>query len=138
VAGWGSGLWVPRIVLARLLARSDHAKDAEILILRHQVAVLQRQAGTPKLSWADRTIPPRWPGRCQRLACNAPRGLTGQHVHDNSGPSRRCQIRSAALLIVASELNAELMTRYPREAPTIAYCEKLSGLSHADNPKLAS
>ena len=25
-----------------LLARSDHAKDAEILILRHQVAVLQR------------------------------------------------------------------------------------------------
>src|ERR1022692_1885305 len=26
-----------------LLARSDRAKDAEILILRHQVAVLQRQ-----------------------------------------------------------------------------------------------
>ena len=39
-----------------LLARSDRARDAEILILRHQVAVLQRQAGTPKLSWADRAI----------------------------------------------------------------------------------
>jgi len=26
-----------------LIARSDRAKDAEILILRHQVAVLQRQ-----------------------------------------------------------------------------------------------
>ena len=39
-----------------LLARSDRAKDAEILMLRHQVAVLQRQAGTPKLSWADRAI----------------------------------------------------------------------------------
>ena len=39
-----------------LLARSDRAKDAEILILRHQVAVLQRQARTPKLSWADRAI----------------------------------------------------------------------------------
>ena len=39
-----------------LLARSDHAKDAEILILRHQVAVLQRQVKTPSLSWADRAI----------------------------------------------------------------------------------
>ena len=39
-----------------LLARSDRAKDAEILILRHQVAVLQRQAGTPKLSCTDRAI----------------------------------------------------------------------------------
>jgi len=35
-----------------LLARSDRAKDAEILILRHQVAVLQRQVKTPPLSWA--------------------------------------------------------------------------------------
>jgi hypothetical protein len=39
-----------------LLARSDRAKDAEILILRHQVAVLQRRARTPRLSWADRAI----------------------------------------------------------------------------------
>ena len=39
-----------------LLARSDRAKDTEILILRHQVAVLQRQVKTPKLSWADRAV----------------------------------------------------------------------------------
>ena len=39
-----------------LLARSDRAKDAEILILRHQVAVLQRQVKSPQLSWADRAI----------------------------------------------------------------------------------
>jgi len=39
-----------------LLARSDRAKDTEILILRHQVAVLQRQVKQPRLSWADRAI----------------------------------------------------------------------------------
>src|SRR5258708_9095271 len=39
-----------------LLARSDRAKDAEILILRHQVAVLQRQAKNPRLSRADRAV----------------------------------------------------------------------------------
>jgi hypothetical protein len=39
-----------------LLARSDRAKDTEILILRHQVAVLQRQVKAPRLSWADRVV----------------------------------------------------------------------------------
>jgi hypothetical protein len=39
-----------------LLARSDRAKDAEILILRQQVAMLQRQVKAPGLSWADRAV----------------------------------------------------------------------------------
>jgi hypothetical protein len=39
-----------------LLARSDLAKDTEILVLRHQIAVLQRHVTAPRPSWADRAI----------------------------------------------------------------------------------
>ena len=39
-----------------LLPRSDDVKDTEILVLRHQIAVLQRQVRSPRLSWADRAI----------------------------------------------------------------------------------
>jgi len=39
-----------------LLARSEASKDAEILVLRHQLLVLRRQVRAPKPSWADRAI----------------------------------------------------------------------------------
>ena len=79
---------------------SDRAKDAEILILRHQVAVLQRQVKAPRLSWADRAV----------LAALA-RLLPGS------------QLRQLRLIISPRTLlrwHADLVRRhwaYPRRAP---------------------
>jgi hypothetical protein len=48
--------------VAKLLAwmalrtRSDTAKDIEILVLRHQLAVLQRRTPQPRMSWANRAL----------------------------------------------------------------------------------
>jgi transposase len=39
-----------------LLSRSSASKDAELLVLRHEVAILRRANPRPWLDWADRTV----------------------------------------------------------------------------------
>src|SRR5436190_345914 len=39
-----------------LRTRSDATKDIEIIVLRHQLAVLRRHTPRPRMSWTDRAL----------------------------------------------------------------------------------
>ncbi|MFE5021777.1 helix-turn-helix domain-containing protein [Streptomyces sp. NPDC056656] len=64
-----------------LLARSEASKNAKILVLRHQLAVLRRQIARPRLSWPDRAL-------IEGLARLLPKALRG-HVFITPGTPLR-------------------------------------------------
>jgi putative transposase len=67
-----------------LLARSDAAKDVEILVLRHEVAVLRRRNPRPTLTWVDRAflsaLTRLLPTQLRRLRLVSPRTLLCWHA----------------------------------------------------------
>ena len=67
-----------------LLARSDAAKDVEVLVLRHEVAVLRRGNPRPTLSWVDRAflsaLSRLLPTGLRRLRLVSPRPLLRWHA----------------------------------------------------------
>ena len=68
-----------------LLARSDAAKDVEILVLRHEVAVLRRTNSRPTLTRLDRAVLSALsrllPPQLRQLRLVTPRTLLRWHTH---------------------------------------------------------
>lgn len=70
-----------------LLARSSAAKDVEILVLRHEVAVLRRQVTAARSGWAGRALLAALARLLPRVLCGrrlvSPRTLLAWHQHQS-------------------------------------------------------
>ncbi|MET8312448.1 hypothetical protein [Micromonospora sp. NPDC005173] len=77
-----------------LLAQSSASKDAEILVLRHEVAMLRRGNPKPRLDWTDRAVLAARADPAEgtasspdRRACDAP-ALAPSPAHREMAPAQ--------------------------------------------------
>jgi hypothetical protein len=66
-----------------LLGGSETSKNADIMVLRHEVALLRRQLASPKPDWADRAV---------LAACCVASGFHAGHAAGLAPPSAHTQM----------------------------------------------
>src|SRR5436309_7079240 len=121
-----------------LLTRSSRSKNVEILVLRHEVAVLRRQVGRPRLSWADRAVFAALT-RLLSQACQLSRIVTPATIwrwHRDLVKQRWTQPRRTTGRRMAPELR-RLVLRLASENPSWGYRRihgELAGLGYPIAP----
>jgi putative transposase len=101
-----------------LSARSSASKNAEILILRHEIAVLRRGNPKPRIDWADRAV-------LAALARIVPKALRAHRIvtpgtllrwHQRMVAKKWTQPKAPGRPLLASEL-AELIVKLAKDNP---------------------
>lgn len=118
---WSSGLTSVNIVLSRLilLSRSSASMDAEILALRHELAVFRRVNPKPRMVWTDWAI-------LAALSRVLPKVLRAHRIvtpgtlppwHRRLIAAKRRQLKPPGRPLI-SETRGALIVRFAREKPT--------------------
>jgi len=104
------------------MGRTSSTKDIEVLVLRHEVAVLRRTNPRPHLDWADRAVfaalVRQLPARLRSRRLVTPGTILGWHrqLVRRRGPTRRGPGRPPTDASVAA-----LVKRMARENPSWGY-----------------
>jgi hypothetical protein len=115
-------LFCQALRLLALLARSSAAKDAELLMLRHEVTMLRRQVARPRVHWADRALLAGLARLLSRPSWNrlSVRPETLLRWHRDLVRRRWCYPHRRGRPSTSSELRT-LVLRLARENPTWGY-----------------
>jgi hypothetical protein len=98
--------------LVLLMGRTSSTKDVELLVLRHEVAVLRRTNPRPRMDWADRAV---FAALVQRLprALRCHRLVTPTSCESTGRPATRRRARALEVARIDVLIMAVVRVAFP-------------------------